>query len=222
MKKYTLNANIRDLLGRKVKTLRNDGLAPANIFGKNVKSTSIQINTKEFQAVYKEAGETSIVELNLGKDIRHTLISNVQLHPVTDEILHVDFREVNLKEKITAQVPVELEGESQAEKSGVGTVVTQLSEIEVEALPTDIPENFTINIESLSDVDQAIYVKDIKAPSGVTITEDSESIVVKVEPQQKEEVIVEPVAAEGEQTAETATNTGETTEEAKEEKAPEA
>ncbi len=222
MKKYSLNANTRDLLGRKVKTLRNEGLAPANIFGKNIKSTSIQINTKEFQSVYKEAGETSIVELNLGKDIRHTLISNVQLHPVTDQILHVDFREVNLKEKITAQVPVELEGESQAEKSGVGTVVTQLSEIEVEALPTDIPENFVVNIESLSEVDQAIYVKDIKAPTGVTITEDPESIVVKVEPQQKEEVVVEPVATEGEQTAETATNTAETAEEAKEEKAPEA
>ncbi len=222
MKKYSLNANTRDLLGRKVKTLRNEGLAPANIFGKNIKSTSIQINTKEFQSVYKEAGETSIVELNLGKDIRHTLISNVQLHPVTDQILHVDFREVNLKEKITAQVPVELEGESQAEKSGVGTVVTQLSEIEVEALPTDIPENFVVNIESLSEVDQAIYVKDIKAPTGVTITEDPESIVVKVEPQQKEEVVVEPVATEGEQAAETATNTAETAEETKEEKAPEA
>jgi large subunit ribosomal protein L25 len=101
---------------------------------------------------------------------------------------------VNLKEKITANVPVEVEGESPAEKSGLGTAVQQLQEIEIEALPTDIPEKFVINIDNLTEVDQAIFIKDVKAPEGVEIITDGEQIVVKVEPLQKEEVIEEAPA----------------------------
>lgn len=192
-----LKSESRSATGRKLKGLRSSGIVPANIYGKGVESVSIQVDLKEFQTLFKEVGETGIIQLELGKETRPVLVANVQLHPKTDDVLHVDFRQVNLKEKIEASVPVSLIGESPAEKQSLGTVVQQLNEVVVEALPADLPERFEINVEGLAEVDQAIYVKDIKVPSGVEIKTDIESIVAKVEPPQKEEVVEAPVV-EGE------------------------
>lgn len=202
MDKKVLKAEERKLTGRKVKTLRHQGILPGNIYGKDVKSISVQINSKDFQKVFKEAGETGLVDLTIDSKSRPVLIHGVQLHPKTDEPIHVDFLQVDLKVKVNAQVPVELVGESPAEKQGAGIVVQQINEVEVEALPTDLPEKFEVNIELLSEVDQAIYVKDLKFErSKVVVTNDPESIIAKVEPPQKEEVVeapqVEPTA-EGE------------------------
>src|SRR3989338_5941210 len=98
MTKITLNASSRKQTGRKVKALRAKGILPANIYGKKLKSTSIQVDAKEFNTVYDKAGETSIVELLLSSKSRPALIHNVQLDPVTGNFLHVDFYQVNLKE----------------------------------------------------------------------------------------------------------------------------
>lgn len=211
---HTLKAQKREVSGRKVKNLRLEGILPANVFGKKVKSLSIQLNSKEFAEVYKKAGETGIVSLEIEKEkeSRPVLIYNLQAHPVSDMPLHVDFLQVDLKEKVTARVPVELVGESPAEKQGLGTVVQQIQEIEVEALPADLPEKFEIDKTELTEVDQLVKVSDLKVDrSKVEIKTDGESIVVKVEPPQKEEVVevstapVEgesaPVAEVGEQTA---------------------
>lgn len=196
--KLKLKAEIRKVLGRKVKTLRKEGLIPANIFGKKVDSLAVSINLKEFETLFKEAGETSLVNLEIGKDSRSVLVRNIQVHPVDSSILHVDFQEVNLKEKIEAQVPVEIVGEAPAEKQGLGTLVQQMDEIKVEALPTDLPEKFEVNVDGLTEVNQSIFVKDIKVDSSkVEIKDDGELIVVKVDELAKEEVI-EPVVTEGE------------------------
>lgn len=198
-----LKAPVRKVSGRKVKNLRKEGILPANVFGKKVKSEAVQVDLKEFEKIYKEVGETGLVSLETGKDEKPVLIHNIQLNPVTDEPVHVDFLQVDLKEKVTAEVPVELTGESPAEKQSVGTVVLQLNEIEVEALPTDLPEKFEVNIENLTEVDQAIYVKDLKVDkSKVEVKADPEAIVAKVEPPQKEEVAPAPVPTEGEVPAE--------------------
>jgi large subunit ribosomal protein L25 len=190
MTKITLKAEKRELFGRKVKTLRKQGLTPANVFGKNIKSEALTINTKEFESVYKEAGETQIIDL-AGKPV---LVSNMSVDPVSGEYMHIDFRQVDLKEKINASVPVETEGESPAEKQSLGTVVQQIDELEVEALPADLPEKIIVDISVLAEVDQAIYVKDLKVDSKVTVLTDAESIVVKVEPPQKEEEVVVPAS----------------------------
>jgi len=124
--------------------------------------------------------------------------------------------EVDLKQKVTAAVPVVLVGESPAEKQALGTIVLQLNEIEVEALPADLLENFEVNIENLTDVDQAIYVKDlIYDKEKIEVKEDLESIIVKVEPPQKEEVVevVAATPAEGEAAPVTETSTEETNKE---------
>lgn len=193
----TLKAETRKIVGRKVKKLREEGFLPANVFGKKVKSLAVQVDEQEFLKVYSEAGETGIVELSIGKEKRPVLIYNLQLDPVTDKPLHADFYQVNLKEKVTATVPVETAGESPAEKQGLGTAVQYLDEVEVEALPTDLPEKFEIDLTSLVEVDQAIFVKDIKVDKDkIKIEADPEEVVVKVEALREEEEIVPPVVEE--------------------------
>lgn len=194
--KITLKSEKRELFGRKVKRLRKAGKIPANIFGKKIKSEAVSIDNKEFIEVFEKAGETQIIDLT-GKPV---LVSNTQVDPISGEYLHIDFRQVDLTEKIEAMVPVEIEGESPAEKQNLGTVVQQIHEIEVEALPTDLPEKIIVDASILVEVDQAIYVKDLKVDKKVEIKTDLESIVVKVEPPTKEEVVevVAEVPAEGE------------------------
>ena len=108
MNKLSIKAEKRKLSGRKVKKLRREGILPANIYGKKTESQQVQVNLSEFLKLYEEAGETSIVELQVNGDKKPVLIHNLQLDPVTDVPLHADFFAVNMKEKVTAQIPVEL------------------------------------------------------------------------------------------------------------------
>jgi large subunit ribosomal protein L25 len=201
MDKKILKAEERKISGRKVKTVRAQGLLPGNIYGKKIKSLAVQVDRKEFEKVYKEVGETGLVTLQVGKDERPVLVHKVQVHPVTDEPIHIDFRQVDLKTKVTAEVPVEVTGESPAEKQGIGTVVQYINQVEVEALPADLIEKFIVDTSALAEVDQAIYVKDLKVDkSKIEIKTNGDEIVVKVEPPQKEEVVetpIVPVGAEG-------------------------
>jgi large subunit ribosomal protein L25 len=198
MNKLTLKAEARKISGRKVKNLRKEGILPGNISGKKIKSEAVQVNFKEFDKIYKEAGETGLVTLEIGKEEKPVLIHNLQVNPVSDVPVHVDFLQVDLKEKVEADVPVELIGESPAEKQALGTVVQYINEIKVEALPMDLPEKFEVDTTELSEVDQAIYVKDLKVDRAkVDIKTGADEIVVKVEPPQKEEVVVTPIVAVG-------------------------
>lgn len=191
MNKTTLEAKVRKVTGRKVKTLRKEGWLPANIYGKKIKSQVVQVKALDFGKAYQAAGETGLISL-MGRAV---LVSGVQTDPLTDAPIHVDFRQVDLKEKVTAGVPVGLVGESPAEKGGIGTVVQYIDEIEVEALPTDLPEKFEIDASGLSEVDQAVFVSDLKYDKAkVEVKNDPEEIIVKVEPPQKEEVVAPPPA----------------------------
>jgi len=202
MDKKTLKAEIRKITGRKVSTLRKQGLIPSNVYGKKIKSEALQISEKEFKDIYKQVGETGLLTLEVGKLEKPVLVHNIQVNAKTDEIIHVDFLQVDLKVKVTAEVPVEVIGESPAEKQAIGTVVQYLNQVEVEALPADLPEKFEVDTSELVEVDQAIYVKDLKYDkSKIEIKTGAEEIVVKVEPPQKEEVVetpIVPVGAEGE------------------------
>ena len=209
MAKINLKVESRSVLGRKVKTLRKEGLVPGNIYGNKVKSFAIQFKLSEFVKVFESAGETNIVELAIsaGKtkkaDSRSVLISNIQVDPVTDTPIHVDFHQVDLKVKVTAQVPVEVIGESPAEKQGLGTVVTYIDEVEVEALPMDLPDKFEVDLSKLTEIDQAVHIKDLGVDTKkVEVKIDSEEIVIKIEPLRKEEEEPEPVEEEGVESAE--------------------
>lgn len=199
MSSQALKVEKRKIFGRKVKVLRKDGILPANIYGKKVKSEAIQLKTVDFAKVFGQAGETGIVELLMAGKKRPVLIHGVQTDPVSDDIIHADFLQVNLKEKVTVQVPVELVGEASAEKEEGGTIVQHLDEIEVEALPNDLPDKFEINLAQLKEIDAFIKVSDLNVDNKkVKVNNDPEQIIVKAEPPRKEEEEVQPPATEEE------------------------
>lgn len=203
MSKLTLDVQKRETVGRKVKKLRKEGIIPGNIYGKKVKSMSVQVDGKVFGKIFTEAGETQLIELILNGDKKPVLIHNIQKDPVNDNFLHVDFLQVDLSVKVTARVPVELVNDSPAEKQGLGTAVQQLMEIEVEALPGDLPEKFEIDLSNLAEVDQMVQIKDLKVDKNkVEVKNGEEEIVVKVEPPKTEEEVAPPTteeAVEGEE-----------------------
>jgi len=130
---HTLSAEKRTVSGHKVKRLRKQDILPANIFGSKVDSLSIQLPLKEFTNTYKETGDTGLIDLSVEGEskTRPVLVHKLQAHPVSGQLLHVDFRQVDLKAKITAEVPVELIGESPAVHQG-GVLTHPLTAIEVE------------------------------------------------------------------------------------------
>jgi len=206
--KLKLQAEKRQVTGRKVKALRREGVLPANIYGKKIKSQSAQVDLKSFLPVFQEVGETGLVNLRLKGETtdRPILIHNVQLHPVTDQPLHADFYQVSLKEKVTTEIPVELVGESSAVKEKIGILIQPLAEVEVEALPTELPDKFEVDIGQLEKVDDSFTVADLKVPSGVKILTNAKEILASIQPLAKEEEVAPPAeeAAEGEVSAEEA------------------
>lgn len=200
MDRLKLKAEERKVLGRKIKKLRREGTLPGNLFGKKIKSVSLQLPMIDFEKVYKEAGETGLIDLEVGGSVHPVLIHHLQISPVTGVYLHADFHEVSLTEKTTAKVPVVITGEAPAIVQGLGVLINPISEIEVEALPQDLPESIIVDISKLEAVDQGITIADLKLDSKVTVKADPAEIVVKIGPLEKEEVAPAPV--EGEITAE--------------------
>lgn len=180
MKKYTLTAKPRDTKKQNVKKLRREGFIPGTVYGKNVKSESIVMGSKDFVGVYTEARETGLVELSLGSSTKPVLIHHVQKHPVDDAILHVEFHQVDLKEKVKAAIPLVFVGESQAVAQKLGVLLAVLSEVEVEALPTELPEKIEVDVSRLDVVESELNVSDLVVPSGVTLLTDEVLVVVKV------------------------------------------
>jgi large subunit ribosomal protein L25 len=196
-----LTVTKRKVFGKKVKTLRQKGILPGNLYGKKIKSQALEIGQKDFTQLYQKTGDTGIIELVLqGEKLpRAVLVQNTQLDPVSGQMLHVDFRQVDLKEKIIARVPVEITGSAPAVNTG-GVMVQLLNEVEVEALPADLPDKLTIDVSPLTAIDQFLTVADLKfnkTKVELKIT-DPKALVVKIEPPAKEEVEVKPVVPEGE------------------------
>lgn len=192
--KITLSVSPRQIIGRQVKTLRAKGLIPATIFGKGVKSQSVQIDHKTFLPVLESAGETQVVYVTVGeeKSDRPVLITDVQYHPTSDTIVHVDLRQVNLKEKIEAEIPLVLINESPAVKESNASIIQSLSEVRVEALPTDLPEHIDVDISTLRQIGDVIKVSDLKIDrTKIEIQDDLDSVIVSASQQQEEQV--EPV-----------------------------
>lgn len=212
MTKHTFPVEPRLVTGRKVKQLRKTGIVPAGVFGKTIESVNVQLDSKLFLKLRKIIGESALLYLQIKGDSaeRPVLVREVTVHPVTGELLHVSFNQVSLKEKVTANVSITTTGESPAERDKLGILVQQLDEVEIEALPTDIPEGFTVDISVLTEVDTSIAVKDLVVDtSKITITTDPESIIAKIEPLAAEEVKEEVVATDAVPAADTETKSEE-------------
>lgn len=193
----TLNATIRHELGKKTKKLRSEGKLPAVIYGRKIKSTPIALGYKNFDSVYKEAGETTLVSLNLenhDESIKETprenvvLIRDVEINPITRLYMHVDFHQVPLDEEIEIEVPIAFISESPAVKSQEGVLVRNLYEIGVRALPKDLPRDIGVDLSVLEKVGDALTVKDLKAPTGVKFVADEDLTVVLIAVREEEEI----------------------------------
>ncbi len=180
MQKLSLSAEKRTILGRKVKQLRKQRLIPGNVFGKNSQSLSVQIPLPEFEKVYQKAGETGLIDLHVDGDIRTVLIKNVQIHPVSDLPIHVDFHQVDLKEKIRAKVPLEVSGQAPAVTEKLGILLNLLDEIEIEALPINLPEKVNVDVSDLKHLGDTVRVKDLKLASNVTVLTPVDVDLVKI------------------------------------------
>lgn len=180
MKRQKLTVTKRDVFGKKLKKLRRENILPANIYGKGVKSLAVQLPYKEFERVYKEVRETGLIDVQIDGQVKPSLIHNVQRDHLNNTTLHADFYQVDLKEKVTTMVPILITGVAQAVSDKLGLLLQPLSQVEIEALPEDLPENIEVNVEHLASVNEQIMVKDIKSPQGVKILTNPEQVVAKI------------------------------------------
>ena len=174
----------------KLDALREKGEIPAVFYGAGKESTSISIPKIDFKKVWREAGESSTVKLQMPSGGVDVLIHEVQVDPVSSEPIHVDFLAIDMKKKIRVEVPILFEGISGAVKSGIGNLVKVLHEVEIEALPADLPKNLIADISKLETLKDQVFVSDIKLPTGVVIINNPSDVVASVieQVEEKEEV----------------------------------
>ncbi len=187
---FSIKAKKRDS-GIKLGVLRKSGEIPAVFYGAGQDSTPVSISTIEFKKIWREAGESSAVKVSMGPKDIDVLIHEVQTDPVTDEPIHADFLAIDMNKKIKVKVPLEFEGISGAVKNGLGNLVKVLHEIEVEALPKDLPHKLTVDISTLETLDNIIIVSDIKLPTGIVVVTNGNDVVASIiaQVEEKEEVV---------------------------------
>jgi len=192
----SLSSKIRTESGRKTNSLRKAEKIPAVVYGPGVKNASIEVDYKEFQKVFKQTGESSLIELSVEgeKTKRPVLIHEIQLDPVTDKFLHVDFFQASLEEEVEVKISLVFEGESLAVKELGGTLVKNISEIEIKALPQNLPHEIRVSIEGLKNFGDHILVKDLVLPKEVKILKKPEEIVMSVaQPAKVEEELAKEI-----------------------------
>ncbi len=170
----------REKFGKAVKTLRQAGMIPAELYGKGIENLHLMVALKDFRKVLKQAGESSMINVVLGKEKRPAMISNVELDPVSDEINTVDFYQVRLDEKIKIKVPFEFIGVSVAVTDQKGILVKPMQEIEVEALPANVPHSISVDLSKIMEIGQSVYVKDLKVVDDVKLLSESETVIATV------------------------------------------
>jgi len=189
MEKIILQTEPRNITGRKVKSLRREGFVPAVVYGHGVESLPIQVPVRDFERVYTEAGESTVVYLNVGNQEYPTIIQEVARDPVSDKFLHADFYKVRLDEKIKAKIPLNFVGESPAVKELGGILVKNISEIEVEGFPQDLPHRIDVDVSSLQEIKSQILIKDLPISAKLKVEDEPEAIVALVqEPISEEEL----------------------------------
>lgn len=215
MDRLSLQAEERTILGKKVKKLRRDGLLPGHVFGKGLEGETVAVSSHDFLKTFHLAGETGLIDLKIGKKkVRPVLIREVQYDPVSGDLIHVDFYQVNLSEKVKVPVPLVLIGEQpESVHLGEAIVLQTVNEVEMEALPTDLVEKIEVDITPLKQIDDAITVGQLHYDrEKLTIHADPEEIVVKLAPAvsaEMEKLLEEEVAEKAAAAAEAQAEAGE-------------
>jgi len=218
MDKIELKVSKREILGKKVKHLRRQGITPVHLFGHSIESLALQCNTSELERVLRQARQTKLIALKLAKEKkpRTAVVREFDRDWRRGELIHVDFYQVKMEEKIKLEVPVILIGEAPALKSKNNILEHELQTLTIECLPAKIPTNVEVDISSLTEVDQTIRVKDVSLDKDITVLNNPELVVVKiglrpverVEEKLVEEVVEAEAAEEAVEAPEEATPEG--------------
>jgi large subunit ribosomal protein L25 len=195
----SLKLEPRDDRGRHLQALRRQGRLPGVVYGHNVDPVTVVVDGREFVKAFQKVGRNQLLDLQLENEpVRKALIREVQRSPRDGDLLHVDFYQVNLTEKIESEVPIELDGEVEIVAKGEADLQRGLHVLKVECLPTDLPPVITVDVSGLQEIDDEIRVKDLKIPPGCEILDEPDDLIVKVAAHREEveEVAPAPAAAE--------------------------
>jgi large subunit ribosomal protein L25 len=191
----TLSAKIRKDLGKKSKALLKKGILPAILYGPKIKNNiPLEINFKEFEKIYKKAGESSLISLEIEGKKNSVLIHEVRKDPLTDKPIHVDFYQPIMEEEVEVTIPLIFEGVPPAVKELGGTLVKNISEVKIKAKPQHLPHELKVDVSTLKTFEDIIFIKDLKLPKEVKILKNPDDIVAQVVPPEKvEEELAKPV-----------------------------
>ena len=175
-----LNVEKRTILGNQVRKLRKQNIIPSVIYSNIVKPINIQIKIGEFIKVYKEAGKTHVIDLAIDNKIIPTIVQDLDINPITQQVRHVDFLAVNLKEKVIASVPVLLTGEAKGVKENALVLIQNTKELQIIALPDNIPEFIEVDVSSLVQIGNNISISDLPKFINYEISEDTDLILASL------------------------------------------
>jgi len=190
-----LLAKIRKIQGKQVKSLRQKGVLPAVLYGPKIKNENLEVNLKEFEKIYQEAGESTLISLEVDSKKKYlVLIHDLDKDPLSNTPTHVDFYQPSLEDKIEIKVPVIFEGEAEAVKNLGGTLIKNIGEIVIKALPQNLPKEIKVNVTRLKTFEDTILVEDLKLAEGVEILRNPKDIIAQVTPPEKvEEELEKPI-----------------------------
>lgn len=206
MDQSELQVSKREILGKKVRFLRRQGITPVHLFGHDIESLALQCDTDRLQHVLAQSGHTRLIALKLGNERRRrsVVVREIQRGPRRRELLHVDFYEVRMAEKIKVEVPVVLVGEAPALRSRDNKLVQELNTLIVECLPSEIPASMELDLSTLTEPDQVIRIKDVALGQGIAVLNDPELVVVRISSRPVEKIEEEVMAKEVVETPEAA------------------
>ncbi len=212
----TLKLDRRTLLGKKVRSLRRQGVIPVHVYGAGIEPANLQVDDRTLNRLLLQVGSNIPVSVEYEGQNEESIcfVREIQRHPVSETVIHVDFLRVDITRIVAAEVPVTLVGSSPAVSQMAGTLLQNIQSLTIEALPMNMPAEVTVDISALVDFDTTLAVGDVEAPSDATILNDPEDVIVRVAPPRLEVEVLEEdeELEEGEEGAE-----GEDTEESEEE-----
>ena len=209
----TLKLDRRTLTGKKVRSLRRQGVIPVHVYGADIEPANLQVDDRTLNRLLPQVGSNIPVSVEYeGRDEENIcFVREIQRHPVTETVIHVDFLRVDVTQTVAAEVPIILVGASPAVSQMAGTLLQNIQSLSIEALPMNMPAEVTVDISSLVDFDTTLSVGDVEVPGNVTVLNEPEDVIVRVAPPRLEVEVVEEdeeleegeEAAEGEETEDT-------------------
>ena len=181
METVKIQLDPRTVIGKKVKRLRRQGYVPVHLYGAGVEASVHQVAAQELDRVLPQVGtNVPLMVQTEGRDEDVCFVREVQRHPVSEDVLHVDFLRVDVSQTIQSEVPVVITGVAPAVVNMGGTLLQPLQIVQVESLPLDVPGSFTVDISELDDFEKAVYVRDLAGAARVTILTDPDALLARV------------------------------------------